>query len=72
MTPDELKSIPKGQFVVMKSGFHPMRTRLRLLCLLKKDRPLHQGKGLSFFRARGRHGEAPRSHHRKVTGLVQR
>lgn len=31
MTPDELKSIPKGQFVVMKSGSHPMRTRLRLL-----------------------------------------
>ena len=31
MTPDELKSIPKGQFVVVKSGFHPMRTRLRLL-----------------------------------------
>ncbi len=30
MTPDELKSIPKGQFVVMKTGSHPMRTRLRL------------------------------------------
>ena len=30
MTPDELKSIPKGQFVVMKTGTHPMRTRLRL------------------------------------------
>ena len=30
MTPDELKSIPKGQFVVMKTGAHPMRTRLRL------------------------------------------
>ena len=30
MTPDELKSIPKGQFVVMKPGSHPMRTRLRL------------------------------------------
>jgi len=31
MTPDELKSIPKGEFVVMKTGCHPMRTRLRLL-----------------------------------------
>lgn len=30
MTADELKSIPKGQFVVMKTGCHPMRTRLRL------------------------------------------
>lgn len=30
MTPDELKSISKGQFIVMKTGIHPMRTRLRL------------------------------------------
>jgi len=30
LTPDELKSIPKGTFVVMKTGTHPMRTRLRL------------------------------------------
>ena len=30
MTPDELKSIPKGNFVVMKTGTHPMQTRLRL------------------------------------------
>ena len=30
MTPDELKSIPKGQFITMKTGTHPMRTRLRL------------------------------------------
>ena len=30
MTPDELKSIPKGNFVVMKTGSHPMKTRLRL------------------------------------------
>lgn len=30
MTPDELKSIPKGHFIVMKTGVHPMRTRLRL------------------------------------------
>ena len=30
MTADELKSIPKGQFIVMKTGTHPMRTRLRL------------------------------------------
>jgi type IV secretion system protein VirD4 len=30
MMPDELKNLPKGQFVVMKTGAHPMRTRLRL------------------------------------------
>ena len=30
MTPDELKSITKGHFVVMKTGTHPMKTRLRL------------------------------------------
>ena len=30
LTPDELKSLPKGEFVVMKTGTHPMRTRLRL------------------------------------------
>ena len=30
MTPDELKALPKGQFIVMKTGTHPMRTRLRL------------------------------------------
>jgi Type IV secretory pathway, VirD4 components len=30
MTPDELKSIPKGSFVVMKTGTHPMKTKLRL------------------------------------------
>ena len=30
MTPDELKSLPKGQFIVMKTGAHPMQTRLRL------------------------------------------
>lgn len=30
MTPDELKSMPKGQFVVMKTGAHPMKVRLKL------------------------------------------
>ena len=30
MTPDELKSMPKGQFIVMKTGFYPMRVRLKL------------------------------------------
>ncbi len=30
MTADELKSIPKGSFIVMKTGVHPMRTKLRL------------------------------------------
>ena len=30
MTPDELKSMPKGSFIVAKTGVHPMQTRLRL------------------------------------------
>ena len=30
MSPDELKSMPKGSFVVMKTGMHPMRVKLRL------------------------------------------
>lgn len=30
MTPDELKSLPKGHFVVMKTGVHPMRVKLKL------------------------------------------
>jgi len=30
MTADELKTIPKGNFVVMKTGTHPMKTKLRL------------------------------------------
>ena len=30
LTPDELKSISKGNFIVQKTGQHPMRTRLRL------------------------------------------
>lgn len=30
MSADELKSIPKGHFIVMKTGIHPTRTRLRL------------------------------------------
>lgn len=30
MTPDELKSMPKGQFVVMKTGVHPMIVKLKL------------------------------------------
>ena len=30
LTPDELKSLPKGQFVVMKTGVHPMRVKLKL------------------------------------------
>ena len=28
MTADELKSMPKGQFVVMKTGFYPMKVKL--------------------------------------------
>lgn len=30
MTPDELKSMPKGHFIVTKTGSYPMRTRLKL------------------------------------------
>ena len=43
MTPDELKSMPKGQFVVMKTGFHPMKVKLKLFFKwgieLGKDKP---------------------------------
>lgn len=30
MTPDELKAMPKGTFVVMKTGFYPMQVKLKL------------------------------------------
>ena len=30
LTSDELKSLPKGEFIVMKTGTHPMRTHLQL------------------------------------------
>lgn len=30
MTPDELKSMPKGQFIVMKTGHNPMKVILKL------------------------------------------
>ena len=30
MTPDELKSMPKGQFIVMKTGTNPMKVKLKL------------------------------------------
>lgn len=30
MTPDELKTMPKGSFVIMKTGVHPMQVQLRL------------------------------------------
>ena len=30
MTADELKSMPKGQFIVMKTGVHPMMVKLKL------------------------------------------
>ena len=30
LTPDELKSLPKGSFVVMKTGVHPMQVKLKL------------------------------------------
>lgn len=30
MTADELKSMPKGSFVVMKTGCHPVKVKLKL------------------------------------------
>ena len=30
MSPDELKTMPKGQFIVTKTGCHPLKVRLRL------------------------------------------
>ncbi len=30
LTADELKSLPKGHFIIMKTGAHPMQTVLRL------------------------------------------
>ena len=30
LTADELKSLPKGRFVVMKTGYHPMQVNLKL------------------------------------------
>lgn len=30
MTPDELKSLPKGTFIVMKTGMYPMKVKLKL------------------------------------------
>lgn len=30
LTPDELKSLPKGDFIVMKTGVHPMWVHLKL------------------------------------------
>jgi type IV secretory pathway TraG/TraD family ATPase VirD4 len=42
MTADELKSMPKGSFVVMKTGSYPMRTRLKLFFEwgIRFDKPL--------------------------------
>ena len=30
LTPDELKTLPKGTFVVMKTGFYPMKVKMKL------------------------------------------
>lgn len=30
LSPDELKNLPKGSFIVVKTGAHPMRTKLQL------------------------------------------
>ena len=30
MTPDELRNLPKGMFIVMKTGFHPIQVQMKL------------------------------------------
>ena len=30
MSADELKAMPKGEFIVMKTGSHPMKVKLKL------------------------------------------
>lgn len=30
MSADELKAMPKGEFIVMKTGLHPMKVKLKL------------------------------------------
>ena len=30
MTADELRNLPKGMFIVMKTGFHPMKVKMKL------------------------------------------
>ena len=30
MTADELRNLPKGMFIVMKTGFHPMKVHMKL------------------------------------------
>ena len=42
MSADELKSMPKGSFVVMKTGTHPMKTKLKLFFEwgIRFDKPL--------------------------------
>lgn len=30
MTPDELKAMPRGSFITMKTGMHPMKTKFQL------------------------------------------
>lgn len=42
MSADELKSMPKGNFVVMKTGTHPMKTKLKLFFnwVIRFEKPL--------------------------------
>lgn len=44
MTPDELKALPKGTFIVTKTGFYPIKVKLKLffngVSVLKKSRSL--------------------------------
>ena len=41
VTTDELKTMPKGDFIVMKTGSHPMKTKLKLFTQwgIKFDEP---------------------------------
>ena len=38
MTPDELKALPKGSFIVTKTGTHPMKTKLELFFSATRSR----------------------------------
>ncbi len=49
LTPDELKSLPKGTFCVMKTGFYPMQVKLKLFfkwgIVFSKDQYIVPDKG---------------------------
>lgn len=54
MTPDELKSMPKGHFIVTKTGAYPMRTRLKLftewgMCRKKIQKLPHRARAVYMY-----------------------